>query len=265
MPICAVAAPLNLVTDGEANCIIVHAGDASEAAAELLEHLNLISGAQPEVRELKSDEAIPGGTAILLGELARIDGLPESRSREGYRILRDGARLLIAGQTPEATYFATCHFLETLGVRWFFDNELGTVIPKMKTIAVDELDIAEAPDFIHRQVSGANWHKKTWKRRNRLGGIPMATSHGWGQVSAKEHFDNHPEYFALRGGERKKGGWLCTSNPEMRKLFATTLGDQVRGAGPTSVSLSPPDGTGFCECEACTAQDVPDGCDRRWM
>lgn len=256
------AAPLTLISNGKAQSQIWHAGEAGEAAEELATYLEQISGARPPVHATTDENPNTLGDGVVaVGELAFRLGLPtppESRSNEGYRIQRKGQQLLIGGETSEATYFAVCHFLETLGVRWFFDNEIGTVIPKNRTITIDELNIAEAPDFIHRSVSGANWHKKDWGRHNRLGGISMATSHGWSQVSAKEYFDEHPEYFALRGGERQKGGWLCTSNPEMRKVFAAKLVEEVGNAGPSSVSLSPPDGTGFCECEACVAQDVPD-------
>jgi len=75
-----------------------------------------------------------------------------------------------------------------------------------------------------------------------------------GEVYPRRKTISVPEYFALRDGQRRKGGWYCTSNPELRKIF--TQG--VISKGGTNPSVSPPDGTGYCQCEACRAQDDPD-------
>ncbi len=141
------AAPLTLIEKSQPKASIHHAGDAAEAVKELQSHLELISGASVPIED---DGALPKGPAIVLGELALKNGLPnppKTRSGEGYRVLRDGNKLLLAGETQEATYFAACHFLETLGVRWFMDNNIGTVIPESKTVAVDQLNIEQTPDF----------------------------------------------------------------------------------------------------------------------
>jgi len=257
----AVSAPLVLIQDGEARAQIWHRGDAEEAAADLADHLEKISGAALGVNVIPEGMAPPeGAPAIVLGRAALELGLPEppkTISGDGYRILRRGNRLLMAGESAQSTMFATSHFLETLGCRWFFSNELGTVIPQMQTVSVDELDVAEQPDFVSRSLWGPNWRDRSWQLHNRLGGLSMPTGHDWGYVPADTYWEEHPEYYSLRGGERRRGNWLCTSNPDVVRIFARGVAEQVRGKGPTAVSISPPDGTGYCQCEACRALDEP--------
>ena len=281
------AAPLVLVEDGQPKAAIWHEGEAADAAAELAGTLEKISGAKLEVK-MANAQAQPGlgEPAILVGRLAvksGIGGIPATLSKDGYRVQRKGNHLLIAGEhallPPEeeegepkkrrrrrsfsgSTYYAACHFLETLGVRWFFDNAIGTVMPKSKTISVDKLDITEKPDFISRSIWGPNWHNPTWKWRNRVGGMSMSAGHDWAHLPAKKYAEEHPEYYALRGEERRPGNWLCTSNKDVPRLFAENLISSLmtmKGDGKDirSASISPPDGRGFCQCDNCRAQDVP--------
>lgn len=277
----AIAAPLVLVEDGTPKAAIWHLGDVPDAVKELSDYLQKISGAQLEVKVAdKEQQPSPGSPALIVGHLAIKLGMsapPETVSKDGYRVQRKGNWVLIAGESsreaPEpteepapkrgrgdfsgSTYYAACHFLEHLGVRWFFDIPIGEVVPQMKRIAVEELDIAETPDFISRSIWGPNWHNPTWKRRNRMGGMGIPTGHDWGHVPAKVYGEEHPEYYSLRGGTRRPGNWLCTSNKDVQRIFAESLCEQVRDKGTICLSISPPDGRGFCECEKCRALDDP--------
>ncbi|MBN1441858.1 MAG: DUF4838 domain-containing protein [Planctomycetes bacterium] len=254
------AADLVLVQDGQARAAIWRAGDGAAAAEELAVYIEKISGAAIEIRAVQGAREVPAGEpAICAGSLARELGLaapPPTASGDGYRLLRKGSLLLLAGETDASTGHAACHLLEILGCRWFFDNPLGEVVPRRPTIAIGALDVAEAPDFLSRSIWGPNWHGTAWKRRNRLGGISLPTGHDWQWLPADRHGAEHPEYYALRGGERRPGAWLCTSNPEVRKLFAEAVAAAVAGKGRIGLSISPPDGTGYCECEACRVEDV---------
>ena len=250
-----------IVKDGKAVAAVWHSGDAADAAKELVRYIEKISGAKPEVRSAEKGQK-PGDAdaAIVVGALALELGLPappKTISGDGYRLLLKGNHLLLAGETAESTFFAACHFLETLGCRWFFDNPLGEVVPALKTISVKELDVSEKPDFASRSIWGPNWHGREWQRHNRLGGMGLPTAHDWGHVPAEKYGKEHPEYYAQHGGRREPGGWLCTSNPDVRRLFAEALIRIVQGKGGLGLSISPPDGTGYCECEKCVAEDVP--------
>ncbi len=247
---------VEIVRDGRAVAAIHCADDGREAAGEIARWVERMSGAKLEIR---STRPTPDAPAVVVGCMASELGLaapPKTASGDGYRILTRGRWILLAGETAESSFFAACHLLETLGCRWFFDNPLGEVVPESRTISVGNLDVAERPDFISRNIWGPNWHSRHWQRRNRLGGLSMPTGHDWHHVPAAKYGKEHPEYYAMRGGRRRPGDWLCTSNPEVRRLFAEALASQLKGKGAAAVSISPPDGTGYCECDRCAAEDV---------
>jgi len=180
----------------------------------------------------------------------------ESPSHEGLRIRCDGRRLLLAGQDGTATLKAVCRLLEELGCRFFVDHPLGEVYPRTKTLTVGKLDIADRPGFLFRSIWGSNWGGKLWKTWNGAGGLPLNAGHSWGRYVSKDLFAEHPEYFHQRDGRREPSDWYCTSNPDLRKAFADAVIESIR-SGTIHPSLSPPDGRGYCECEACRAQDDP--------
>lgn len=261
LSIALTAAPthaLVLVKDGAAQADIRAGADAAGAAAVLQEYLEKISGARLEIR---TEEAGAKKPAILVGEAAVKAGLRfpgPTPSREAYAILTKGNRLLMAGESPAATEFAVYHFLETLGCRWFMPGETGEVTPSLKTIDVAPLDIREKPGFDSRRIWGSGFSERSgWCRQNRTGGLAMDTRHNWNElVPEASYWADHPEYFSLIGGERKVRQ-LCTSNPEVIKAATQTVLARFR-ANPalTTISLSPNDGGGFCQCENCRKLDV---------
>ncbi len=239
---------LTLVQEGVPQATIWYADDAAasqgkgindkQSATELAAMIEEISGA-PLVVKAASEAERPAATqpAVIVGTLARQMGLPpppKTASGDGYRLLVQGNHLLLAGETPLATHFATSHLLESLGCRWFIDNPIGTVVPALPTITLGQLDIAEQPDFISRSLWGSNWQGNTaWARRNRLGGLALQTGHNWPR-------------------------WFCTTDPQVRSEYLAHVSERVRDKGPVSVSISPPDGTAYCKCDRCRALDLPD-------
>ncbi|MHC4168335.1 MAG: DUF4838 domain-containing protein, partial [Planctomycetota bacterium] len=227
------------------------------AAAEVLaEWIEKVSG----VRLPVVGQATVGKPSIYIGAAAAKAGLElgdvDSPTNEGLRIVSDGkARILIGGQNDTSTMKAVCRFLEELGCRFFMDNDLGQVYPRRKTVTIGSLNITEKPGLMMRKIWGSQWGgHNLWKIWNGVGGLQMATGHSWSRYVDKDLFETHPEYFALRDGRRKQGGWYCTSNADLRKIFA----EGVIAHGGPNPSVSPPDGTGYCQCEKCLAQDDPD-------
>jgi hypothetical protein len=230
--------------------------DDPGAAGVLVDWIEKMTGATLPVVE----QASAGKPAIYVGAAAVKAGLNlsdiDSPTNEGLRIVSDGkSRILIGGQNGTSTMKAACRFLEELGCRFFMDNDLGQVYPRRKTVTVGTLDITDKPGLMMRKIWGSKWGgHNLWKIWNGVGGLQMATGHSWSRYVDKDLFETHPEYFALRDGQRKEGGWYCTSNPELRKVFAQGV---IANGGPNP-SVSPPDGTGYCQCEKCLAQDDPD-------
>jgi len=232
---------------------------AEDAAVKVLvDWIEKISGARLAV----AAEAPAAGPAIHVGRAAVAAGLKlddiESPTHEGVRIVVDERRVLIAGQNDAATLKAVCRFLEALGCRYFMDGPLGEVYPRAATLSVSPMTITEQPALMYRNPKGPSWAGSgLWKAWNGAGGDAVSHSHAWGQYVKPDLFSQHPEFFAMgKDGQRKAGGWLCTSNPGLRKYFADRVIEAIRG-GQKNPSLSPTDGTGYCQCAACKAQDDP--------
>ena len=201
------------------------------------------------------------GSAIYVGAAAVQAGLKldeiESPSREGLRVLADEKRILLGGQNGMATVKAACRLLEELGCRFLMDDPLGEVHPRAKTLSVGKLDITEKPGFLYRTIWGSEWTgDNLWRIWNGAGGVGMGMGHAWGGYVPKALFQQHPEYFAQRAGQRTLSDWYCTSNAEVRKVFADNVLAAIK-SGVRNPSISPPDGTGYCQCPACQAQDDP--------
>jgi len=276
------AAPMDLVRDGQAVASVVvraEADDAAQpptgkprkrprrrrgpvaddslAAETLVQWIRKITDAElPIVRAApKGAPAVYVGAAAVRAGL-KLDDIP-SDTNEGLRIVCDGRRVLLGGQCPSATVKAACHLLEKLGCRYFMDHPLGEVYPRTRTLQVGELRITDAPGLRYRSVGGSGWTSRSvWKIWNGQGGQRFEMRHAWAKYVSPKVFEKHPEYFALRDGQRRKGSWYCTSNAGLRKLFADGVIAAIR-EGNANPSISPPDGTGYCQCAACRRQDDP--------
>jgi len=261
---------LELVTDAGARAVIVIPQGAPHpvrfAADEIREHVQRMSGAElPVVHSIPNDRP-----AIALGEdLAGEAGMEvTSLERDGYAIKTVGSVLYIAGvddrtdksavvhemkrahgdEIPQSdhyrlvgdepwdfergTLYGAYHFLETLGVRWFFPGERGTVIPDKPNLTIDAMDLREEPHFAFRvqhpvtlrvtkekvrngwvdpeefeYLGYTSANQKLWSVRMRASSKMMAYNHRpdvhrWNDRFGKEH----PEYFALmENGERDLG------------------------------------------------------------
>ncbi len=231
--------------------------DETLAARTLAEWVKKITDADLPI----ADKATDGVPAIYVGRAAVAAGLKlddiASASHEGIRIVADEKRVLIAGQSDEATLKAVCRFLEEMGCRYLMDGPLGEVFPRSRTLAIKPMNITEKPGLQWRNPKGPSWNAKLWKAWNGAGGEPFGHSHSWGGYVSPSLFAEHPEYFAMGAdGQRKAGGWICTSNPGLREHFAAGVNAAIE-RGSHHPSLSPTDGRGYCQCPACKAQDDP--------
>ncbi len=261
----ALADDLVLINAGRPQAVIVAAQEDAAAAAELQTYLAKMSGAQ-----LPVVEAADAGPRIVLGGLDAQTLADLDLGLDGCVIRREGEVLHLAGATPAGTLNAVYRFLDGLGVRWYIPGEIGEVVPERATIVAGDLDEVSRPDFLHRviwpslaghgmsQQDRDEWNR--WARRNLYGGVPVHVGHNFrGIASADEYFEQHPEWFALRNGQRDRSGQLCTSNPE---VIAHTVEVARRwfdeNPAQTMFSLSPDDHARFCHCPNCEALDPPE-------
>jgi len=246
-----------LVRDGKAQMPIV-AGSVAELAAELQRYLKDISGAEFETAA--ADTAGPGIFVGLAGDFPR-HRFHDAKSLgpEGFILRSDGDRLFLIGDKPLGVQHAVATLLHELGCRWFFPGDAWTVIPKQRTIA-GRWDMRQKPSFpVQRSIwAGFGLYRKSredwrqWDRHNRMGGpAPIRIHHSWIGLNVDRDFEKHPERFALVDGRRQPTK-PCYSNPEVIGGAIEWSLQQADG-GAKMITLSAPDGLGFCECPKCLA------------
>jgi hypothetical protein len=299
----AAAGAAFIVQDGKPNAIIVLPERPSAveryAAEELSAHLTRATGATlPTVSEgeRRGDSAV---VRICLGNTsaARNAGLDGRKlARETFVLRSTGNVLCVVGHdsggdpldrdTSAGTLFGVYEWLEReLGVRWLWPGELGTQVPRTKTVALRAVDATVTPRLFQRYVrpglgftSGNPALGFTSKaaedyaraqtvfvRRHRMGRSERMTyGHAftdWWEKYGKDH----PEWFQLYKGKRgpeKPGARfaMCVSNPGLHQQIVKLWRDKGganRTSEPSFINAVENDIVGQCECEKCQAWDGP--------
>ena len=155
------AAPLVLVSNGQPRAVVVlpKSPDKNEqsAADELVAYIKKISGAELSIAT--QDQVVKGDTRILLGSAAKgvitsadlKEALgprdDEMNGRDGFVIKTAPNVLAISGVRSTGTLFGVYEVLERLGCRWFWPGELGEIVPKSKTVALEQFSTIQSPSF----------------------------------------------------------------------------------------------------------------------
>jgi hypothetical protein len=233
-----------------------------ESVKDLATYLEKMSGAKIPIctGQPPTDRT---STAILIGELGVAKfGQPGKRfaDQQGFRVVVTADVVGLFGESDLAASYAIYGVLDELGCRWYMPSELGEVIPALPTITLEQRDDSSAPHTIYRGI----WHSDpVYSRRNRAGGLPIAAGHALEGYVSKEQLEKHPEWNAEIGGERRLhpcdvGHRLCWAKGEVATAVADTI-ISILGKDPVpSISISPGDGTNFCECAKCRALDTGD-------
>lgn len=268
------------------------------AASDLTNHLACIFGsAVPLVTE-----PTVGRVQIVLGDNKwsraagiDVDALPH---RDAFRIKTQGGRVYVAGRDhrsndlggdlargvyprrEHATAFGVCEFLERYaGVRFYFPDEYGTVIPRAKTIRVPDVDDTVKPIFTIRNcyLEGTDpmpdiqaddkpaqrRAKALWRLRLRENTTLIPCCHGQNSFKIADRFSKtHPEYFQLRAdgtrctetkaARRYYIGQLCHTSP-VWDVFRDETIERMRHNWKY-VDLMPQDGMKACRCANCLAR-----------
>jgi hypothetical protein len=186
------------------------------------------------------------------------EGIDEP-GREGFLLQSDGQSLYLIGREAPGVQHAVAALLESLGCRWYFPGPVWEVVPRKKSIA---------GSWNERQSPAMNLQRKIWygfgaspecardladwERHNRLGGaVAITIGHTWHGLNPESDFEKHPEWFALVAGKRQPSK-PCYSHPEVVKRGIEHALAQAK-QGAAMISMTPPDGLGYCECELCMA------------
>ncbi len=285
----APAAPvLTLAHDGASRAVVAVAQEAPActklAARELASYLGKITGAQLPVTEIPASLATlaafrEGRIAILVGDsrYTRELGLSaDGLKPDGFTIECRPEALVILGRDDPAlrptawssiggagTLYGVYRFLERLGVRFYYPGEMGEVIPRVTTLALEAFRLTDAPYFSYRLLEPplSTPEAALWLRKLGCGATryPTATCHSF-QSWATKYKAAHPEFFGLHGG--KRGSDICFYAPGVREEMIAQARAWLAKTDPVMFpyfTVMHNDGApGPCECPACQPRLHPE-------
>ncbi len=229
-----------------------------ESVLDLARVLGKMSGAEIEIvhaAPAAGDRRLP----VFIGAPAEKKfGVPgtKMRGKQGYRVVAAPSGVGLLGESDLATSYAIYEVLDRLGCRWYLPGEMGEVIPQKKTVTLPPMDESLTPGTLSRGI----WYADdAYRRRNRMGGLLLSAAHALeiNNYITKEQFAAHPEWQALVGGKRVTSR-ICWASEEAAAAVAEGILRSLDARPVPTISLSPEDGTKFCECEACKALDPGD-------
>ena len=295
------------------NCNIVVPETASKVAAFAAKELQTYLSKSLGTKVAIAKSPVSGKSSIIIGNSTtaskygiNIDTLP----RDGFIIKTVGGNIIIAGKDTlkvnpaialnkrsmwkqyyeRATLFGVYDFLERfVGARFYFPGEIGTIIPKHKSLTVPSIYIADAPEYIARTYSvNEQWMVKrilakdaykmriynTYRLRTSTSYIPNC--HGLNARGyIKRYAKSNPEYFAMMGnGKRSLTGkfapQFCYKSGIVDKIYndakAFFQGKSAASCGVITkwgpvwtqsstakgyYNIMPQDGVILCKCPKC--------------
>ena len=218
-----------------------------ESVKDLSLYLEKISGAKFEVLTSApdaSDKRLP----ILVGSLAVQKFGPvqqKAQYAQGFRVVVTPQGIGLLGESDEATSYAIYEVLDRLGCRWYLPSEMGEEIPRLRTIALPLMDFAGAPGTWYRGI----WYSSDeFRRRNRMGGFPIATGQVMETYITKAQREEHPDWRAVIKG-KPSDTRLKWSHPGVQQAVADAVVASLDKHDQPSISLSPEDGVDFDESD----------------
>lgn len=285
-----------LVRDGRPvhNLICLPNDEADPAAVLALKEYRSLVKKATGVEPARVEKPVAGTPTIFFGRNPwsieagiTSEGLPS----EGFRIRSIGQDIHIVGRdTPKVgahqvaartgmepgTLYGTYEFLERCyGMLFAWHDDLGTIIPPQKDLTTPSMHLVDAPDCSYRQFtkSPEGQANEVFGRRLRLGHpLEIRHEHNWHRIMSPDVYGKeHPEWFAEIDGHRypkhyseKRGGQVCTSNPQVVEHFAkAAIAHFNKYPKVDMFSIAANDGRKFCTCRECQALDSgrvrPDG------
>lgn len=246
-------------------------GENADNSVESLAYT--VAGILSSITGVEHDVVIGDGTVGIaigkasdfpvLGLSAELPIMRETRDKYIIRSHDDG--IYLVGSTDTAAQHAVWDYLYRLGYRQFFPTQQWEYIPSLTDAKID-VNETVVPDYLNRRITyvGGGWtsemtdNYENWLAKNRVNsGFDVWVSHSWNKIISdnQSEFDAHPEYYALCDGSRDtSGNKFCISNQGLRDLVRDWAIDYLYdNPDADTVSLSPSDGGGFCECASCAA------------
>jgi len=270
---------------------IVRAAEASPSVKYAAEELRDFTERMTGVRlPIVTDEGPLPPKAIVLGctssqrarrPLSQCNG-QDARCPSGedsFRIVARPPHLYVEGSDVRGVLNGVYELLERYGgCRWY--ASWHTVVPARDAFSVpDNLDDAQTPAFLCRDVHWWDYFKGDFAARNRVNGSSnkLKERHGGNTwrfggglgnchtferlLPPEKYFDEHPEYFSMVKGVRlKERTQLCLTNPDVLRLVTSNVLARIRkDPGAKFYGVSQNDWHNWCECPACKAVDEEEG------
>lgn len=251
-----------LVADNKSDYKIVIASQTSHwdslAATELQKYIKEISGVLiPVLNDLAPESEFE----IVLGKNNRSKEIDTTGIRDdGFLIRTLNNKIYFYGGDGKGTLNAIYSFLEKyLDCRMYSID--AKVIPHKDVIEIPQINLIDNPAFSYRtthyfqalQDEYCNWHKLVDKNDRKVWGMFVHTFQTL--LPEKKYFEEHPEYFALRGGIRVPDE-PCLSNPEVLKIMTDELRKRIKENPSAKIwSVSQNDNFSCCECPECSKID----------
>jgi len=180
--------------------------------------------------------------------------------------------LKISGGTARGVLYGVYGLLEdVLGVKFYTPDV--TKIPTIETLELEDMTYTDKPVLEYRQVDYLPCMVPEWRAHNRINGqggdVHCMDAFGgmksyalfvhtfYNLVNPDIYFDEHPEYFSLVNGERKRHSQLCLTNPEVIAIAVENVKKTLREhPEATLISVSQNDVYFPCECPECAKMDA---------
>jgi len=245
--------------------------DESYAANELRNYLNMMTGASFQITSEKN------GPVIAVGEASAILGVTHEKinrksNDDAFTVRKAGDSIAIAGGKRGVIY-GVYELLEYLGCRFF--TPTCEKIPVIPDLELPDIDTAQEPilEYRHHHSRDINEYQR-FAVKCRLNHGPRHSGLGGGiqyalfvhsferLVSTEKYYGEHPEYFALVNGVRRREfPQLCLTNKDVLEIAINTTREiLLKRPECEIISVSQNDfGDSFCTCPECAAIDEYEG------
>ena len=265
--------------EGEYAIVVSENASATEmyAAETLQEYLYYLN---ERVFEIITDNQPFDGFKFCVGKTSVYDTSDiEGKAADSYIIAPFDNGLAIFGAGSRGTLYGVHTFLEKFcGYKCYGWYPAMVMTSDKMTLPQEKIEYE--PYFEYRNTDWRSGWMALYSVSHKLNGtyqtdapelggnIPYlgdASCHTLSTVfcSAGEYFESHPEYFALRDGERVPNQ-LCLTNEEVYEIVLDEVlnvlaEEHDSNADLQIVSLSQADNLDYCECENCKALDDANG------
>ena len=174
---------------------------------------------------------------------------------------------------------AVYHVLRTLGMRWYYPDETGLILPSLKDVELPRINLVSRPDFPLRDLLiyyneffharpgvEAMGDRIRWQLylglNSQLNILGHTQGHGTMLTIMRDQVKKtHPEFYAVYNGERAVRfdgyGAPCLSSPGLKEQNVRMIRAAYDLLREPSFSVSPSDSYTLCGCDLCKGKDSP--------